>query len=279
MKNAGCGSLIRFFYLSLLVLFLGSCSKYQKLLKSDDNELKFTKAIEYYNDAQYSRAITLLADIIPAYRGTARAESLNYYYALAHYKMRDYTLASHYLRSFATAFPNSEHVEEFLYLSAYSKYLESPRPSLDQSSTMEAIRELQSFINRFPESERVEEANSLIDELRFKLETKRYNNAMMYLRIGDYIASATTFENLIRDYPDTQYREEALFNIILSHYEYADQSIIIRQAERFEEVIKAYQRFLRIYPESQYLSRAERMRNAAYNRIEEIRKATEVSEN
>jgi outer membrane protein assembly factor BamD len=276
MKHAG--SLIRIPYLFLLVFILGSCSQYQKLLKSDDNELKFSKAIEYYEDEQYSKAITLLADIIPAYRGTARAESLNYYYALAHYKMRDYTLASHYLSSFSSAFPNSEHVEEFVFLSAYSKYLESPRPSLDQSSTMEAIRELQSFINRFPASERVEEANELIDELRFKLETKRYNKATMYLRISDYIAAATTFENLIRDFPDTEYREEALYNIILSHFEYADQSIIIRQTERFEEVLKAYQRLVRFFPESQYLANAERMRNIATNRIEEIRKATEVSE-
>ncbi len=276
MKHTG--SLIRIYCLSLLVLFLGSCSQYQKLLKSDDNELKFTKAVEYYEAEQYSRAITLLGDIIPAYRGTARAETLNYYFALAHYKMKDYTLASHYLRSFASAFPNSEHVEEFLFLSAYAKYLESPRSSLDQTSTMEAISELQSFINRFPESERVEEANGLIDELRFKLETKRYENAMMYLRISDYVAAATTFENLIRDYPDTEYREEALFNIILSHYEYADQSIIIRQAERFEEVVKAYQRLVRFYPDSPYLARAERMYNTATNRIEEIRKATEVSE-
>ena len=276
MKHAG--SLIRISCISLLVLLLGSCSQYQKLLKSDDNELKFSKAVEYYEDEQYSKAITLFADIIPAYRGTARAESLNYYYALAHYKMRDYTLASHYLSSFSSAFPNSEHVEEFVFLSAYSKYLESPRPSLDQSSTMEAIRELQSFINRFPESERVEEANGLIDELRFKLETKRYNKATMYLRISDYIAAATTFENLLRDFPDTEYREEAMYSIILSHYEYADQSIIIRQTERFEEVIKAYQRLVRFYPESQYLASAERMRNTATNRMEEIRKATEVSE-
>ncbi len=192
--------------------------------------------------------------------------------------MRDYTLASHYLSSFASAFPNSEHVEEFLYLSAYSKYLESPRSSLDQTSTREAIRELQAFINRFPESERVEVANGLIDELRFKLETKRYQNAMMYLRIGDYMAAATTFDNLIRDFPDTEYREEALFNILLSHYEYADQSIIIRQSERFGEVVKTYQRLVRAFPESQYLARAERMRNIAADRIEAIRKATEITD-
>ena len=262
-----------------MLLVLVSCSQYQKLLKSDDNELKFEKGIEYYELGQYGRAIGLFSDILPAYRGTAKAELLNYYFAMAHYKQRDYTLASHYFRSFATAFPNSEHVEEFLFLSAYSKYLESPRPSLDQTTTREAIQELQAFINRFPNSERVEEANALIDELRLKLETKRYEKAQMYLRIGDYVAAATTFNNMIRDFPDTEYREEAMFNIILSHFEFANQSIIARQKERFQEVLTAYQRFVRVFPDSPYLARAERMKNIAENRIQEIRQATEVSEN
>lgn len=257
-----------------------SCSKYQKLLKSEDIELKYEKALEYYNDGQYSKAIGLLTDIIPAFRGTERSELLNYYYAMAHYKLRDYTLASHYLRTFATGFPNSQYVEECLYLSAYSKYLESPRPSLDQTATIEATRELQAFINRFPSSHRVQEANELIDELRIKLETKRYNSALMYLRIQDYTAAATTFENLIRDFPDTKYREEALFRIITAHYEFADQSIPMRQIERFQEVINAYQRLVRFFPESQYLARAERMKNTAVSRIEALEAVLDdISEN
>lgn len=261
-----------------LLIVLSSCSKYQKLLKSDDNELKFEKAIEYYEVGQYGKSIGLLTDIIPAYRGTSRAETLNYYYAMAHYKQRDYTLASHYLRSFATAFPNSEHVEEFLFLSAYSKYLESPRPSLDQTFTMEAISELQSFINRFPTSERVIVANGLIDELRFKLETKRFEKAVMYMRISDYTAAYTTFENLLRDFPDTDYREEALFNIILAHYEYASQSVAMRQVERFEEVVRNYQRLSRLFPDSQYMQSATSMKETAQQRINDLEAASEVTD-
>jgi outer membrane protein assembly factor BamD len=265
-----------FFRLAIILSFLCiglSCSKYQKLLKSDDHELKYTRAIELYDAGEYGKSITLLTDIIPVFRGTARAEQMNYYYAMAHFKLRDYTLASHYFRSFATGFPNSEHVEEFLYLSAYSKYLESPRPSLDQTSTMVAIQELQAFINRFPSSVRVAEANNLIDELRLKLETKRYDTAVMYYRIMDYVAAATTFASLIRDFPDTKFKEEAFFYIIQSHYDFAINSIPARQTERFQEVIQAYNRLIRNYPESQYLVRAERMKTTAASRIEELQAA------
>ena len=42
---------------------LSGCGEYQALLKSNDPELKYQKAIEYFNNKQYARAQTLLDDI------------------------------------------------------------------------------------------------------------------------------------------------------------------------------------------------------------------------
>jgi outer membrane protein assembly factor BamD len=243
---------------SLLVLF-SSCSSYQKLLKSDDLQLKKDKAIEYYEKGDYQKSLTLITDIIPAYRGTADAENLNYYYAMAHYKLKDYIMAAHYFKTFTQGFPRSEHVEEFLFLSAYCKYLLSPRPTLDQTETRDAINELQAFINRFPQSEKVAEANELIDELRDKLETKAFNTAMLYFNLMDYEAAVTSFNNVIRDYPDTEYREESLFYIIRSHFLFAENSIVFRQLERYKNVVDAHDKLIRRFPESKYLSDANSM--------------------
>ncbi len=262
---------------SLLVV-MAACGEYQRLLKSSDHELKFNKAIEYYEDEQYGRTIGLLTDIIPVYRGTAKAETINYYYAKAHYKQGDYILASHYFKSFANAFPRSEHAEEFLFLSAYCQYLLSPRPSLDQTPTREAIRELQSFVNRYPRSERVEEANELIDELRQKLEQKQFHTARLYYDLRQYRAAITSFNTLINDFPDTELREEALYYIIRSRFDFADRSIPARQVERFEEVIDAYRRLERFYPDGEFLPRARNMKETAINKIEELRPSEEITD-
>lgn len=261
----------------LALLLFTSCSRYQRLLKSDDYELKYQKAIEFYEEGNYGRAIALLTDVIPYFRGTAKAEELNYYFAMAHYKMGDYTLASHYFKSFASAFPRSPHSEEFLFLSAYCLYLDSPRYSLDQTNTMQAIRELQRFINRFPGSDRVEDANQLIDELRHKLEKKRFNSGKLFMDISDYRAAATTFETFIKDFPDSRYREEATFLIIKAHFEFAYNSIYQRQEERFRDVLQAYQAFERRYPESEYMRDAKRMKQHAAEVIAAIQEATSTS--
>ncbi|MBW6478976.1 MAG: outer membrane protein assembly factor BamD [Bacteroidales bacterium] len=258
---------------SATLLLFTSCSKYQKLLKSDDVMLKKEKAIEYYDNEDYHRALGLLTDVIPAFRGTAEAETLNYYYAMAHYNQGDYVLAAHYFKTFTQGFPRSEHAEEFLFMSAYCKYLLSPRSSLDQTATLEAIRELQSFANRYPNSNRVEEANMLIDELREKLEVKAFGSAMMYFNIRDYMAAVRSFQNVIRDYPDTQFREEAMFYILRSHFLYAENSIEARQLERYQNVVDSHRRLVNRFPDTGFLAQADRMLITAteqISRLEEI---------
>ncbi len=260
-----------------ILMIFSSCSEYQRLLKSDDYELKYKRAIEYYEEENYGRVITLITDVIPFYRGTAKAEEVNYYFAMAHYKMRNYTLASHYFKSFANAFPRSTHAEEFAFLSAYCLYLDSPRYSLDQTNTLQAIRELQRFINRYPASERVDDSNQLIDELRYKLEKKRFNTGKLFINISDYMAAATTFDTFNKDFPDSKYREEATFLIIKAHFEFASYSIPQRQQERFENVLEAFNAFARRYPESEYMREAERMRQEAENRIASFQEAANTS--
>lgn len=255
----------------LLFLFVvQSCSEYQRLLQSDDYELKYERALEYYEDENYDRAIALLSDVIHVYRGTAEAETINYYFAKAHFHQGQYALASHYFKSFVESFPRSENAEEFLYLSAYCQYLESPRHSLDQTSTRQAIRELQNFINRYPNSDRVADANELIDELRLKLETKRFEKGKLYMNISDYVAAATTFETMIKDFPDSKFREEATYLIIEAYYEYAYNSVRRRQEERYEDVLDAFTNFVERYPESEYLPEARRLKENAENAIEQL---------
>ncbi len=245
-----------------------SCGEYQRILKNPDPNFKLQKAIEFYEAGRYSRAITLLTDIIPSFRGTRQAELINYYYAMAHYKIGDNVMANHYFKSFANAFPLSQHAEEFLFLTAYTKYLDSPRTSLDQQTTRDAIREFQVFINRHPGSNRVAEANRLIDELRFKLEKKVFEQAMLYLRIEDFQGAITTFNNLITDYPDSVFLEDAYYNIVNASFLFASQSIRERQPERFRNVINAHRDLLRNFPETKYRARSERLYANAKSQLE-----------
>jgi len=243
-------------FLSVVVL-MQSCSDYKKILKSTDVEMKYEKAIEYYQKGDYFRAIQLFDELLTYFRGTQRAEDIYYYYAYAHYGKGDYLLASFFFKNFSNTFPRSKYTEETMFMSAYCDYLDSPIYSLDQTNTKNAIRGMQNFINSFPNSEKVPQANEVIDNLRQKLQKKSFEIARLYLTIEQYNAAITAFNTHMKDYPDSKFKEDAYFLIFKAHYLYASKSIETRKRERFNSAKEAYENFASLYPDSKFNREAE----------------------
>jgi hypothetical protein len=78
---------------SKIFLFLGlvlfaSCSKFSKLQKSDDLELKKQGAYNYYDKKDYFRASQLLEELVPLLKGTQDAEKAEFLYAMCQYEVR-----------------------------------------------------------------------------------------------------------------------------------------------------------------------------------------------
>lgn len=245
-----------FIFLVTAMLFFSSCSKFQRIVKSTDNNLKYETALAYYEKKDYYRALQLFDQLMPAFKGTDKEEKLAYYYGYAYYYQQDYILAGYYFKRFARDYGSSKFAEECYFMNAYCNYLNSPGTALDQTSSVDAIREFQAFVNKYPNSDRVNRANELIDKLRGKLETKSFNIAMLYFKMDDYRAAIVSFNNLLKDFPETGYREQAMFHIIKAHSKYAENSIASKRAERHQAAIGAYNDFKAIYPESRYMKEA-----------------------
>lgn len=257
---------------SLLLIAQGCKSKFEQLRESTDIAKKYQEAVKLYEKKDYTKALILFDDLVQRYRGRAEAEDLYYYFAYTNYKLRDYTTARYHFKSFADTYPSSSKAEECRYMSAYCFYLESPTFSLDQGNTLKAIEALQLFINLYPASDRVEEASKLIQNLRDKLEIKSYENAKLYLNIGDYKSAVIAFKNSMRDFPDTKYAEEMEFLTIKSQYLYAKNSFEEKQEERFLEAIQLSNEFAENYPSSKYLKEAEQFKIDSEKDIVSVKK-------
>ncbi|WP_439183673.1 outer membrane protein assembly factor BamD [Carboxylicivirga taeanensis] len=255
-------------YLLLIVAVLGllstSCSKYQKLLKSQDYELWYEEAIKYYEQEDYTRAATLLGQLVTIYRGTDKSEEINYVYANCLYGLSDYLTAGHYFREYVKNFPAGDYAEECQYMSAYCYYMRSPKPRLDQTTTEEAIQEFQLFINMYPNSARVDESTRLMDELRDKLVFKSYLNAKLYYNLGDYLgnnyqSAVIAAQNSLKDFPDTKYREELSFLILESKYIQAVNSVEEKKETRVRDTMDEYYSFINEFPEGKFRKKADRI--------------------
>jgi outer membrane protein assembly factor BamD len=256
----------------ILILFIGvalvtSCSRYQKILKSTDNDAKFNAAVKYFEKKDYFRALPLFEELITVYRGQGKAEKVYYYYAYCNYYLEDYELAAYHFDNFVNTFPRSEYTEECAFLHAYCYYKSSPDYSLDQENTIKAIAKMQIFVNKYPNSTRVAECNALIDKLRYKLEEKMFELSKLYFNVGDYKAAVTSFKNLLTEYPATSFREEAMYYVTNSYYLYAQNSIETRKAERFLATVDAGNEFLNQFPQSKLAKDVKDIIESSKNQI------------
>lgn len=253
--------------LTIVAIFAASCSKHSQIMKNPDNDVKYEAAIDYYNKGDYYRAIQLFDQLIAVYRGTDKLEDLNYYYAYCHYHQEDYLLASYYFKRYAQNFPNSPKAEECLFMNAYCYYLDSPKSSLDQTNTYEAIKEMQLFINLYPDSERIQECNNIMDELRSKLEKKATEIAIQYFKTRQYKAAIRALENVLEDFPDTKNREDIFYYIMKSYYYFAHYSIDDKQAERYQQAVELYNDIVYLFPETKYMKELNSMHKNARDKL------------
>lgn len=243
------------FVIVLISIVLTSCDGYNKLLKSKDFEKKYEAALQYYDKKDYFKAQQLFDELLVIYRGTPRAEEIFFRYAYTYYYMDNYADAAEYFQRYAATFPKSAKAEEAYFMSAFCKYKDSPRFSLDQSSTMDAISQMQSFVNVFPNSTRVADCNRYMDELRKKLEKKDFERAKLYYTTG-YDKSAVTALNLfVKENPGSEYREEAMYLVADAALRYALRSVAAKRTERLGEARQAAERYQTTYPSGVYMAR------------------------
>jgi outer membrane protein assembly factor BamD len=246
-------------FVILLSVLLSSCGEFGKALKSTDIEYKIEMAEKYYAAGSWDRAIPLLEELIVLTRGTARSERMNYLHAKAHFGMKDYTLASYYLSNYTRTFQKSGYAEECAFLSAYCQYKNSPSYELDQADTRNAIDQMQLFMVRYPTTTLKDSCNSLIDQLRDKLEVKAYMAAQQYYRMQQFQAAGVAFRNFVRDWPNSEYRERSMLAILQSDHNLAMNSVEQKRQQRINEAIASYLNFADAFPNSAMLAEADRL--------------------
>lgn len=238
--------------LVLFSLILVSCSEYNEILKSTDNDKKYEYAIKYYNEKDYFKAEALLKDLLSIYKGTKRAEEIYYYYAYCHYGLQDYDYAAFHFKNYVKNFSKSDKTEEMHYMIAMCYTKLSPESSLDQTYTLKAIQEFQLFLDKYPYTERKEDVNKKIDELRDKLEQKAYDLAYLYYKVEDFKAAIIAFKNVLMEYPDINNAEEIRFYIVDASYKLAKNSVENKKEERLANTLDAIKEFRRRHKDSQY---------------------------
>jgi len=264
--------------LLLSILLFSSCSEYQKVLKGTDAGEKFAYAESLYVQGKYKKALKLMEQIVPVYRGKPQAEKLMYMYANTFYNLEDFYLAGYQFERFTNSYAKSDSVEMASFKSAISYYELSPRYSLDQKDTYTGLEKLQIFIDTYPDSDYRLEANEKVAELRYKLELKAITIAKQYLKTGEALGSYSNaieaFENFISDYPGSVFRKEAFFGRLEAEYELANHSIPSKVNDRLLTSLEYYEDFVKYYGDSDLMPNATEIKEDIESRLTSTEKSS-----
>ena len=249
----------------LSLLFVGSCTDYNQVVKTQDYEYKYEAAKQYYAEGQYNRAALLIQDVLSVLKGTDQGEESLYLSGMCNMKAHAYEAASTIFRKYYQTYPRGKYVEEAHYNCGLSLYNITPEPKLDQTETFQAVTEFQNFIENFPASRLRPQAQDMIFKLQDKLVEKEYLSAKLYYDLGTYIGNGTngnygacivTAENAIKDYPYTSRREDFAILILRAKFQLAQFSVENKKEERYHNAIDEYYGFVTEYPESKYIKEA-----------------------
>lgn len=232
---------------------LCSCkSQFELLLNSNDADAKYEAAFDYFNTRKYSKAASLFESLSVLTDGTERDDTVRYYWGLSNYRYKDYYTAETNFEKFVESYPRSPFASEARFLRLDCLYRSTLRYELDQMPTYKAINAISEYILEYPSSTHMQECKDMLVDLNERLDRKAYENARLYYKMEDYLASRVAFRNVLKDDSENIYREDILYYIAMSSYKYAHLSVPSKQRERYLIFIDDYYNFIGEIPDSHF---------------------------
>ena len=215
----------KFIILLLLISFLNACSK---------DKIKESQIIEKDLDLQvleaYQEGLASLeeGDVIFAAKKFNEAEILfpqsiwapksALMAAYSYYSQDYYGDAIAELDRFIKIYPYDKNLDYAYYLLGTSHYEQIVNEEKDLQSITEAKKNFTIVINNFPKTEYSLDANFKLDLINQVLASKEMYIGRYYFEKKKWIASINRFLNVINNYNETIYTEEALYRLVEMYY-------------------------------------------------------------
>ncbi|MCR5351110.1 MAG: outer membrane protein assembly factor BamD [Bacteroidales bacterium] len=243
-----------------------SCkSQYDAVLESNDVDVKYKAAFDYFNSGKYARSAALFESLTLLTNGTPRYDTVMYYLGLSNYSYKDYYTAETNFDQYMTYFPQGAFAEMADFLRIDCLYRSTLRYELDQTPTYTAITAMTDYLRAHPEGANADICRHRLEELGERLDRKAYENAKLYYRMEDYKAARVALRNVLKDDAENVFREDILYYTAMASYKFADMSVPSKKKERFLVFQDDYLNFVGEYPESGYRKELDRL----YEKVKE----------
>lgn len=232
-----------------LVQLVTGCGSSKTDINTDDPQKAFDIAKRKYDKKDYVDAIEDFSYIKIRFPGTEVSDKVQFYLASSYFGQREFLLSAYEFDSFLKNYPLSPLYPEGKYMLANSYYELSPKYSLDQQFTREALNEFLSYIESFPQDKNVADAERKIKEMRNKLAYKDYWTAELYMKTDNYKAASLYFQAVYDEYIDSEWADDAMVG----------QAEAYINGKRYEDAKRVLEKFYKLFPKSSLKNKADRL--------------------
>lgn len=259
-----------FITLFSILIVTSACRNKDIIRPGDPLNVAYDKSVALFEEGKYGDAAYGFDLVTRMGRGTNFSKDAQYYLGESYYNNKQYIIAAAEYERFISYYPLDEKREEVEYKLALCFYEQSPRYRLDQTPTIRAIQLFQLFNTKYPDSEYVVESATRIDELRNKLARKAFESGEFYLRTNRYLAASIYYDQVIDQFPESKWAESSLLKQIETYIDYADNSVVEKQVERYTMAVDNYEKFIQLFPQSLRRGDAESMYSDAIKKIDAV---------
>lgn len=227
----------------LVVSLLGGACGGKKNLTDGMTPMEhFEYAMSLFNKKHYLEATEQFTVIVYKYAGSEVVDDAQYYLGETYYRNKEFLLAASEFERLFNNYPQSPFVDDALYKTALSYYELSPKFSLDQKYTYEALKAAKTFMDFFPSSDLFSEVQTIYDKISHKLAKKMLRNVRTYVSLAEWQSALIYIDLFLERFYDSEYRADVLYLKGFSYFRLGE----------FNKAKLILKKFKTDFPESEY---------------------------
>lgn len=211
----------------VLLLIIGSgCAK-----RFDQMSAKeiYIYGNEKFEKGNYTEAVEAYENLIDLYPFSVFVSKAELGIADSYFAKKRYEEAMPAYKDFIDRHPTNEKVPHAIYNLGMCYFNKKMAIDRDQGATFEAEDNFRRLVTDYPDSDLYAKAKEKLSTVRKDLAKRERYIAKFYFKEGEYYASLRRYLRLIRNYPDTQYFEEALYYSAVCYFELGENNDAKRQ--------------------------------------------------
>lgn len=246
---------------------LSCATQFETLLNSNDVDAKYAAAMNYYQNKKFTKAAQLFESMAVLTNGTARDDTVRFYWGMSNYRNKDFYTAEGNFDNFLQTFPRSPFAPDAEFYRLDCMYRATYRYELDQTPTRACLVAIGEYEREHPDDQaHLQACAEMKHDLQDRLDRKDFEAGRLYYRMEDYLAARVKLRNVLKTNADNFYREDVLYYTAMASYQYARLSVPAKRRERYLTFVDDYLNFVGEYPESRY----RRELDGIYRRVQGI---------